>query len=569
MDDLPDQSSTGLNGTFLHYQLLMSVLHRMPSANLSLDKYEFVNYCQRAYEGNEIELKIIKEFEHTYCKEKSLWWYSRESIFYRLLNKALRVQNIELLFIMRFFVRDVYHELVELQREQIANNLLIQQRVYRGQLMSYEEHVSLHKSVGKLVSMNSFLSTSADRELTLFLVESLTVPGSTLKAVLFEIDIHSGIDPLRPYADISHKSHITTESEVLFALGTVFRLNSIRDEENICIIHLITSSHLVEENVTKLLNCMRDEIGKENDLLTLGDILCKSGRFDEAKRFYRQFLHEITADDPNVPYCFQGLGDVATEEGDYDDAISEHKKALDIWSRTLPHHHPSIAVSYNGLGIAYDRKGKKNLAVEAYTQALGIFRQVFGDNNQHVSACLTNLASLYEEQEMYDRAMDYHQEALKIQENILPENHQQLGTSYHNIAIVYARLEQFDLALNHCERGLAMRLASFPADHWRVGASYEGLGCIYAEMGNHQQSLENLQKALIIYKKHFPIYHSDVRRINVSIQTVKGHKYVREILFYRSVFLSSQILSVQHMAASITDYKRRLLFSSLKRFNFF
>jgi tetratricopeptide (TPR) repeat protein len=524
MNDLSDQSSTGLNGTFLHYQLLMNVLHRMPSSNPSLDKYELVDYCQRAYEGNEIELKIIKEFEQTYCRERALWWYSRESMFYRLLNKALRVQNIELLFIMRFFVRDIYHELVELQQEQTTTGVPSIHRVYRGQLMSSEEHDLLCNSVGNLVSMNSFLSTSTDRELTLFLVESLTVPGSTLKAVLFEIDICPGVDPLRPFADISVKSHIPTESEILFALGTIFRLESIRDENNVCMIHLITGSNLEEENITKLLKWMREEIGKENDLLTLGDILCKSGKFDEAKRFYHRLLHEIPADDPNVPYCFQSLGDLANEHGEYDDAIIEHKKALDNWSQTLAHDHPSVAVSYNSLGIAYDRQGKKNLALEAYNKALSMFRQMLGDDNEHVAACLANLASFYEEQQMDERALEYHRDALKIQEKILPANHQQLGTSYHNIAIVHARLQQFDIALSHCKRGLEMRLASFPADHWRVAASYEGLGCIYAEMDNHDQSLAYLQKALTIYQKHFPIYHPDVRRTKISIQTVKGHK---------------------------------------------
>ncbi|CAF1273007.1 unnamed protein product [Didymodactylos carnosus] len=523
MGHRPDQSSTDLNGTFLHSQLLMGVLHRMPSLYPSLDILEFVDYCQQAYEGNAAELRIIEQFKQTYCRERALWWYSRESMFYRLLNKALRVQNIELLFVTRFFIRDIYHGLVELQHEQAANNSQSTRRVYRGQLLSNEELDFFRNSIGNLISMNSFLSTSTDRELTLFLVESLTVPGSNLKAVLFEIDAHPGVDPLRPFADIRAKSHIPTESEILFAFGTIFRLERIYDENNVCIIYLVTGSDLGEKNLTKLLECMRKEIGTENDLLTLGDVLCKSGKFDEAEHFYRRLLRELPADDPNVPYCFQALGGLAAEQGEYDNAIVEHKKALDIWSRTLAHDHPSIAASYLNLGITYDQKGKKHLAIEAYTQALSMFKQLFGDENEHVAACFTNLASVYEQQKMYERALLYHQDALIIQEAILPANHEQLGTSYHNIAIVHTHLEQFDLALTHCKRGLEMRLASFPSDHWRVASSYEGFGCIYAEMGNHEQSLTYLQKTLTIYQKHFPAYHPDVRRTKISIQAVKGH----------------------------------------------
>jgi tetratricopeptide (TPR) repeat protein len=168
---------------------------------------------------------------------------------------------------------------------------------------------------------------------------------------------------------------------------------------------------------------------------------------------------------------------------------------------------------------------------------------------------LVNLSSFYEEQQIHDRALDYHRDALKIQENILPANHEQLGASYHNISILYARLEQFNLALSHCERGLEIRLASFPADHCRVAVSYEGLGCIYAEMGNHQQSLTHLQKALTIYQKHFPDYHPDVRRIKISIQTVKGHKYEFEILLYKSISVGAYIALNCIFCENISSFK--------------
>ena len=522
MNGLPDQSSTGLNGAFLRYQLMMNVLHRMVSPNPRLDKYELVDYCKRVFDGNEIDLKVIKEFEQTYCKQKALWWYSRESIFYRLLNKALRVQNIELLFIMRFFIRDIYHELLELQQQQVANEFSTVRRVYRGQLLSNEEHHILHNSVGNLLSMNSFFSTSTDRELTLFLVESLIVPEGTSKAVLFEIDIDPDIDYLRPFADIRDRSHISTESEVLFSLGAIFRLESIRDESEMCVVHLISKNHTQDEQIMKLLRFMEKKIGKENDLLTLGLILCESGKFDDGRRCYRRLLQEIPTNDPNVPYCYQALGDLAITESEFDDAIIQHNKALEIWSCTLSPTHPSIAVSYTSLGVAYDRKGKKDLALKAYAQSLDMFKQLFGENDEHVATCLNNLGTFYEEQQMYQQALEYHQDALRIKETIFPTNHQEMGASYHNISIVYARVGQFDLALDHCQQGLESRRASFPPDHWLVGASFEGLGCIYAEMGNYGQSLAYFQKALAIYEKHFPFYHADLRRTKISIQTTKG-----------------------------------------------
>jgi hypothetical protein len=103
------QSSTGLNGQFVHFQLLVDCLIRMKS--LTNDKDELIILCKQLYKGNASELNIVKEFEEKYTSDRSLWWYTRQSFVYRLLNKSLRVQNIELLYLFRFFIRDVEQEL--------------------------------------------------------------------------------------------------------------------------------------------------------------------------------------------------------------------------------------------------------------------------------------------------------------------------------------------------------------------------------------------------------------------------------------------------------------------------
>ena len=70
-------------------------------------------------------------------------------IVYRKLNEALRLQNIDILFLFRFFIRDLVQELK-------GNQWLESGSVYRGQSLSKR----LKQSVGKLISINSFLSTT-------------------------------------------------------------------------------------------------------------------------------------------------------------------------------------------------------------------------------------------------------------------------------------------------------------------------------------------------------------------------------------------------------------------------
>ncbi|CAF4609795.1 unnamed protein product, partial [Rotaria sp. Silwood2] len=121
-----DQSTTQLNGHFIHSLLLIDVLIRMKSNDA--DKKKLIHICKDDFDDNDHELHIIREFERKYKSKKAIWWYTRDAFLYRMLNKALRVQNIELLLLFRFVVRDIYHGL---KKHQCQNPV----RVYRYQAM--------------------------------------------------------------------------------------------------------------------------------------------------------------------------------------------------------------------------------------------------------------------------------------------------------------------------------------------------------------------------------------------------------------------------------------------------
>ncbi|CAF1153935.1 unnamed protein product [Rotaria sordida] len=104
-----DQSTTELNGHFVHSLLLIDVLLRMKT--IQQDKEQFISLCNNQYEGNLAQLAMIHEFDEQYTSEKALWWYSRDSFLYKILNKALRTQNIDILFLFRFVIADIYQQL--------------------------------------------------------------------------------------------------------------------------------------------------------------------------------------------------------------------------------------------------------------------------------------------------------------------------------------------------------------------------------------------------------------------------------------------------------------------------
>ena len=153
-----ERSTAELDGRFVHSQLLIDCLRGMKSTSKEID--EFVEFCQqhKKCKDNKTYLTHLDEFKNEYASNKSLWWYTRDSFVYRMLNKALRVQNINTLFAFRFFIRDLAKELE-------ANQWLYKGSVYRGQFMQRDEIKRLEESVGNLISINSFFSTSLDSQL--------------------------------------------------------------------------------------------------------------------------------------------------------------------------------------------------------------------------------------------------------------------------------------------------------------------------------------------------------------------------------------------------------------------
>ena len=111
-------------------------------------------------------------------------------------------------------------------------------RVYRAQLMSNEEVQMLKDSLGEFISINSFFSTSLDRQQarSFFLISD---NSNDVERVFFEIDADPRLDNIKPFSDISLHSYYPEEKEVLFMIGSIFRLVNIdRDKDGILIVRM-------------------------------------------------------------------------------------------------------------------------------------------------------------------------------------------------------------------------------------------------------------------------------------------------------------------------------------------
>ncbi|CAF1656917.1 unnamed protein product, partial [Didymodactylos carnosus] len=106
-------------------------------------KQLFVVKLKHYYKGNTATEKTLNEFNETYSSDCAVSWYTKDTFLYRVLNKALRHQDIETILLLHFFIVDLHNQLKQEYEKQLGSE---RTKLYRGQLISKQEVETLKKA---------------------------------------------------------------------------------------------------------------------------------------------------------------------------------------------------------------------------------------------------------------------------------------------------------------------------------------------------------------------------------------------------------------------------------------
>jgi hypothetical protein len=195
---------------------------------------------RRIYLHDDSTLGDIDLFEQTYNSNNALQWYTRDSFLFRIINKTLRSSDVEMMFKMRYFLTDLYVQLDGLYKQSQSFSRPMIEKLYRGQVISKREFEYFQQIQGQIISINTFLSTTTSLQIALTFANAFSNNDDFLP-IVFCIETNPYIQHKRPYANISKFSIYTDEEEVLFAMGSLFRIQYIQRLDrmnNIPIIYL-------------------------------------------------------------------------------------------------------------------------------------------------------------------------------------------------------------------------------------------------------------------------------------------------------------------------------------------
>ncbi|CAF4399206.1 unnamed protein product, partial [Rotaria socialis] len=306
------------------------------------NKNELIVFCKQQYKENDFELSNIQEFQDDYSSGNVLWWYTRDSFFYKTLNAVLRDQNIHAMFLFRSYISDIQDQLKNHQAEKSI-------KLYRSQMISSDELQTLKQTLGQFISINSFFSTSTDKKQALAFLD---IPDGVenLEPVLFEIDADPKMAAGKPFADISPYSDYKDESEVLFMLGSIFRVKSANRSSNnkVWIIQMTLCSDN-EHDLQQVLMEMKEQLGnEETNLQTLGKLLWEMSKLDLAEKYFIHLLKQLPVNDPLLLSLYQDLGKLASQTGDLDKSMEWRRKAITKGEKTHSEPFEWLGMDRNG-----------------------------------------------------------------------------------------------------------------------------------------------------------------------------------------------------------------------------
>jgi hypothetical protein len=154
------------DASFMYGQILKDILLTFPSTKEG--KQEMIKYCREKYADNLKQLDIINQFKRTYKPSKAVRWFTRDCFLYKLVNKALRFQDIDALYKMRFFIRDLDPQIFLQHIHFIKETKNLEAfTVYRGFTMSNDDFDKLKSQEGGFMSIPEFMCTSAEEQVGL------------------------------------------------------------------------------------------------------------------------------------------------------------------------------------------------------------------------------------------------------------------------------------------------------------------------------------------------------------------------------------------------------------------
>ncbi|CAF1346520.1 unnamed protein product [Adineta steineri] len=478
---------------FLWLQLFKDVILHLPKDDEEA-KEEMINVCRQYYQKNRQFLKQIDDFQEHYHQGACIYWYTIDGFIYRLINTALRTENIEQLYTFRYYIAELSRQLRdEYQKVKHGNESMIQ--LYRGTIITRNEVEQLQANVGQLIATNTYWSTSRKKSVAYMYITGCQNDTDRM-VVLFQIECNlRNEDNSVIFADIIGSSNFPQEKEVLFDIGAVFRIESVVsdtiDKTEVVVVQMKTTNE-GKDVLEEYQNQNREEMVVESPTIMLCTILKRMGKLDQSYQLLERL--RLHPNKENRVHIYNRLGITYKDERRYDLALEHFEQALQLIDSSDPSQRKYAAFIHHNKGLLYAKRKQHDEALEFYGEAIAMLTKEISPPNTGIAQFLSSIGRIYFHQRKYQEALQYQQDALQMREECLPADHLVLAFSYADIGNIYRRQRDYEQALHYHKKALALRQRYLLANHYQTTYSLRDVGKTYFEMDSIPSLLEDIDK---------------------------------------------------------------------------
>ncbi|CAF1102255.1 unnamed protein product [Adineta steineri] len=549
---------------FIYSQLISQIILDREETDCAMK--ELVNFSRQEYDGNDEELSIIDEFESDYEESRAIWWFTRQCFLSKMLNKALRVPEADVLFKLRLFIQHLHHQI---RNESISNTSETDLIVYLGQTIHQNDLEDLQKSSTNngLLVFSQFLFASTDILKAIEIARKLPVLSDEYIPVILCLNITSNTKCANTS---SLRYTVDDDNDVLLNMGMMGRLikieKSINNLYGIASIYLDLVDSKNERNLQEMIEIKRNEVKGAAPFITLiklmmimdqqaraeqlvqmifDDETLKSdanlqgslaaachilgatchakGDFKRAAELFHlsldTFLRFVPSDAVQLSPTYNNIGSMYFRQEEYTKAIEYHQKALDVQLNSTNPNLNAIASYSNNVGVVQLKQGNYIDAVKSFDRALKILLQINQSNDPDLASTYDNLADAYFFQDKYDNALTYYTKALEIQRLVQPRNPQALASFNNSIGNIYNKIHRYDDALVYFKRALECQQEYLPPTHPSFASLYNNIGSMYYRQEQYADALPYYLKSLEIELMCLPDNHPTIAVTHFNIAT--------------------------------------------------
>ncbi|CAF3854750.1 unnamed protein product [Rotaria magnacalcarata] len=477
-----------LDCSFIFSHLFKNIMLEL-NDNVQLKRH-FIEFCREKYANNNGELKIINEFDQHYQNHSPVWWYTRECFLSKMLDKAMRMQDINILFKMKFFLRDLHQQIEQVHSTMSTSAFRV---LYRGQ---GSRDISLH-----------FAQHSLNRD--------------NIVAVIFEIHIDPSIRST-PFISLDGIGYFPTGTDILFSLHSIFRIQDVEYMNNrIWNIRLALISDN-DPHLRSLTHFIQTEIQGFNSMLYLGSFMLNMHEYNKAEYIFELAHSESSHKCKNeLAFIEDNLGRICYEKNDWKGSLKHYQKSLCIKLTPPTDSDSQLALTYVNLASLFKKMNIFDSAMEQYRCALNIQLKSSTPNQEQMALCYMSIGDLLCQLSNFEEARQNLKNALKIQLHVLPAVHPDLTKTRKHLFDAYCSMGDYHKALEQAKALLNITQKSYPTNHFQLAIAHNNISVCLDKLGQYQEALEEVEKAVKIGQHTYPLGHPKMSELETLLELVR------------------------------------------------